>query len=116
MFACSYTPLHSLGYFDPPERQPYRQLGWSDVNLPSSQALAQTAAVTQRVADIISADPDVDRVFQRVGVGNANINLVLKKDRARSSIEFERAVGPKLGMETQIIMRNLRTREDTPGT
>ena len=44
MFACSYIPLHSLGYFDPPERQPYRQLGWSDVNLPSSQALAQTAA------------------------------------------------------------------------
>lgn len=35
---------HSLGYFDSPQKQPYRQLGWSDVNTPSAQALALTAA------------------------------------------------------------------------
>jgi hypothetical protein len=34
-----------LGYFDPPESQPYRQLDWSDVNKPEAQALARRAAV-----------------------------------------------------------------------
>jgi xylan 1,4-beta-xylosidase len=40
-----YTALVTVGWFDPPEDQPYRQLGWQDVNLPSSQALAYQAAV-----------------------------------------------------------------------
>ena len=34
-----------MEYFDPPESQPYRQLGWSDVNTPEAQQLARTAAV-----------------------------------------------------------------------
>ncbi|KDQ58994.1 glycoside hydrolase family 3 protein [Jaapia argillacea MUCL 33604] len=40
-----YASLVRLGYFDPADVQPYRQLSWSDVNTPSSQALAYTAAV-----------------------------------------------------------------------
>ncbi|EKM50841.1 glycoside hydrolase family 3 protein [Phanerochaete carnosa HHB-10118-sp] len=39
-----YRSLVRLGYFDSPAEQPFRQLGWSDVNTPSSQALALTAA------------------------------------------------------------------------
>jgi beta-D-xylosidase 4 len=39
------TLAYRLGYFDPPESQPYRQLTWSDVNKPDAQALAHTAAV-----------------------------------------------------------------------
>ncbi|KIP06623.1 glycoside hydrolase family 3 protein [Phlebiopsis gigantea 11061_1 CR5-6] len=39
-----YTSLVKLGYFDPAEKQPLRQLGWSDVNTPPAQALALTAA------------------------------------------------------------------------
>jgi beta-D-xylosidase 4 len=39
------TLAYRLGYFDPPESQPYRQLAWSDVNKPDAQALAHTAAV-----------------------------------------------------------------------
>lgn len=35
----------SLGYFDPAESQPFRQLGWSDVNLPPAQDLAHKSAV-----------------------------------------------------------------------
>lgn len=38
------TTLCSTGYFDPPEQQPFRQLGWSDVDLDSSRALALKAA------------------------------------------------------------------------
>ncbi|KAL0959068.1 hypothetical protein HGRIS_014368 [Hohenbuehelia grisea] len=40
-----YISLVRLGYFDPPSSQPFRQLGWSDVNVPSAQALAHQAAV-----------------------------------------------------------------------
>ncbi|OSD03373.1 glycoside hydrolase family 3 protein [Trametes coccinea BRFM310] len=40
-----YASLVRLGYFDPAEAQPYRQLGWSDVNTPHAQQLAYTAAV-----------------------------------------------------------------------
>ena len=36
--------LHRLGYFDPAESQPYRQLGWSDVSTAEAQQLAITAA------------------------------------------------------------------------
>ncbi|KAJ7505520.1 glycoside hydrolase family 3 protein [Mycena galericulata] len=40
-----YTSLVRLGYFDPAASQPYRQLGWSDVNTPSAQNLAYEIAV-----------------------------------------------------------------------
>ncbi|KZT29804.1 glycoside hydrolase family 3 protein [Neolentinus lepideus HHB14362 ss-1] len=40
-----YASLVRLGYFDPAEIQPYRQLGWSAVNTPQAQILAYTAAV-----------------------------------------------------------------------
>ncbi|KAM5530909.1 hypothetical protein V8D89_015441 [Ganoderma adspersum] len=40
-----YASLVRLGYFDPPESQPFRQLGWTDVNTPEAQQLARTAAV-----------------------------------------------------------------------
>ncbi|PFH52556.1 glycoside hydrolase family 3 protein [Amanita thiersii Skay4041] len=40
-----YTSLVRLGYFDPPEQQPYRQLDWSNVNTPEAQRLAYQAAL-----------------------------------------------------------------------
>ncbi|KAF9452025.1 glycoside hydrolase family 3 protein [Macrolepiota fuliginosa MF-IS2] len=40
-----YTSLMRLGYFDPAESQPFRQLNWSNVNTPDAQALAHRAAV-----------------------------------------------------------------------
>ncbi|KAJ7606384.1 glycoside hydrolase family 3 protein [Mycena polygramma] len=40
-----YTSLVRLGYFDPAASQPYRQLGWSDVNTQDSQNLAHQIAV-----------------------------------------------------------------------
>ncbi|PQE04291.1 glycoside hydrolase family 3 protein [Rutstroemia sp. NJR-2017a BBW] len=39
-----YSSLVRLGYFDPAEVQPYRSLGWSDVNTPYAQELALKAA------------------------------------------------------------------------
>lgn len=40
-----YTSLVTTGWFDPPEEQPYRQLGWTDVNAASAQSIAHTVAV-----------------------------------------------------------------------
>lgn len=40
-----YSALVRVGYFDPAEMQPYRSLGWSDVNTEHAQHLAYRAAV-----------------------------------------------------------------------
>lgn len=40
-----YSSLVQVGYFDPDEDQPYRALGWEDVNTPDAQHLAYQAAV-----------------------------------------------------------------------
>lgn len=39
-----YGSLVRLGYFDPAETQPYRQLSWQDVNTPNAQSLAHLIA------------------------------------------------------------------------
>lgn len=41
----AYSTLVRLGYFDDPDVQPLRQLGWSDVNTPATQLLAYQTAV-----------------------------------------------------------------------
>lgn len=78
--------------------QPALNLDFSTVRigLPPGATLKQTEAVADRTAAILMADPSVDRVFQRVFVGNSFINIVLKKDRKVTSTDFERGLSPKL--------------------
>jgi multidrug efflux pump subunit AcrB len=45
---------------------------------------------------MIEADPDVDRVFERIYVGSGYLNIVLKKDRTKKSSEFSRKLAPQL--------------------
>jgi multidrug efflux pump subunit AcrB len=66
------------------------------VGLAPGSTLAQTEAVVQRVADIVGRNPNVDLVFQRVRVGNGSLNIVLKKKRSQTSVEFERSLTPAL--------------------
>ncbi|MEO7786231.1 MAG: efflux RND transporter permease subunit [Sphingomicrobium sp.] len=66
------------------------------VRLAPGSTLAQTEAAIDRAAAIVSQDPDVDRVFERINVGGGSLNIVLKKDRKKTSSVFERAMGPKL--------------------
>lgn len=40
-----FASLVTLGFFDPAESQPYRSLGWEDVNTPEAQYLAYMASV-----------------------------------------------------------------------
>lgn len=58
--------------------------------------LEQTEAVSDRVAAIINADPDVEAALQRVNEGDARLFVTLKKEREKTQQEFERALTPAL--------------------
>ncbi|HYU95810.1 MAG TPA: efflux RND transporter permease subunit [Sphingomicrobium sp.] len=66
------------------------------VTLPPGATLKQTEAVQDRIAEIVKKDPDVEHVFERVRVGTGRVNIVLKKDREKTSTEFERKLTPEL--------------------
>ena len=52
--------------------------------------LAQTEAVSGQVARILRSRPEVESVLERIQEGNARNFTVLRKDRDKTSIEFER--------------------------
>jgi multidrug efflux pump subunit AcrB len=58
--------------------------------------IRQTEAIADRVAKVIEAQPETKMAMVSVREGNANLFVNLKEDRARTSMEFERQVGPLL--------------------
>ena len=82
----------SVSFF-PPQNSDYSRV---NITLPPGSTLKQTEAVVDRVAALIKRDPAVDRVFERVNVGQGHVNIVLKKDRTVKSDEFERNLSPTL--------------------
>ena len=66
------------------------------ISLPPGSTLKDTEAVVDRVTGIVSANPDVESAFERINVGNGQIELKLRKDRKLTSTEFERSLAPKL--------------------
>jgi multidrug efflux pump subunit AcrB len=58
--------------------------------------IQQTEIVTGRVAAIINAQPETLNALESIREGNANIFITLKKDRERTSIEYERQIAPRL--------------------
>jgi multidrug efflux pump subunit AcrB len=78
--------------------QPPLDLDFSQVRvgMAPGSTLAQTEAKVAETAAIVEKDPDVESVFQRIFVGSGNLNIVLKKDRQKTSTEFERSLTPKL--------------------
>src|SRR5258705_8335028 len=79
--------------FSPPQNSDYSRV---NITLPPGSTLKQTEAVTDRVAAIVSKDPTVERVFERVNVATGRVNVVLKKHRDVTSTEFERNMSPTL--------------------
>ena len=79
--------------FFPPQNDDYSRV---NITLPPGTTLKQTESATDQVAAIVSKDPSVERVFERVNVGTGRVNIVLKKDRKVTSTEFERALSPAL--------------------
>ena len=82
----------SVSFF-PPQNSDYSRV---NITMPPGTTLNGTKSVVDRVADIISKDPSVDRVFERINVGEGHVNIVLKKDRKVKSTEFERNLLPSL--------------------
>ena len=58
--------------------------------------LEQTEAVADQVAAIINEQPETLTALESIREGNANIFITLKKDRERSSIDYEREITPRL--------------------
>jgi multidrug efflux pump subunit AcrB len=58
--------------------------------------IQQTEAVTGKVAAIINEQPETLNALESIREGNANIFITLKKERARTSIEYERQIAPRL--------------------
>ena len=52
--------------------------------------LEQTEVVADKVAAIMYKQPEVERALMRIREGNGTIFVTLKKDREKTSIEFER--------------------------
>ena len=58
--------------------------------------LQQTEGVADTVAEIINEQPETLTALESIREGNAFIFITLKKDRERTSIEFERDLAPRL--------------------
>ena len=58
--------------------------------------LEQTKAVADQAAAIIEKEPEVNTALQSVREGSGSIFITLKKERERTSQEFEQALAPEL--------------------
>jgi multidrug efflux pump subunit AcrB len=58
--------------------------------------LEQTEVVADKVAAIMEKQPEVERALIRIREGNGTVFVTLKKDRAKTSIEFERDLAKSL--------------------
>ncbi len=60
-------------------------------------SLAQAKRIVNEVAAELRKEPEVERLLERIRLNDASTIFVkLKEDRARTSIEFERELAPKL--------------------
>ncbi|MFL6759092.1 efflux RND transporter permease subunit [Sphingomonas sp.] len=82
----------SMSFFPPPNSDYSR----ANILLAPGSTLKETEAATDRVAALLIRDPNVERVFENIHVGNGHVNIVLKKSRKMKSSEWERALAPTL--------------------
>ena len=66
------------------------------IEMPPGTTLPQTRRVAAEASEILLADPDVDRVFQRIFTSAGYVHVIFKKDRSKKSFEIERDLNPKL--------------------
>ncbi|WP_066651503.1 MULTISPECIES: efflux RND transporter permease subunit [Sphingomonas] len=79
--------------FQPELNQDFSQVR---IQMAPGTTLDQTKAVADRVTAIIKSAPEVETAFTDVNVGSAGVFITLKKDRKRTSSEFERGLAPQL--------------------
>ncbi|HEV2748339.1 MAG TPA: efflux RND transporter permease subunit [Allosphingosinicella sp.] len=89
IFAFATLPMT----FQPSIDQDYSSV---QIEMVPGSTLQQTAAVTQQVAEVLTADREVvDAAFADINPTQATIYLTLKKDKPITSVEWERQVAPK---------------------
>ncbi len=67
------------------------------IEMVPGSTLAGTKRVVDQVADRLAQEPEVELMLERIRLGDAStIFVTLKDDRERTSIEFERELGPEL--------------------
>jgi multidrug efflux pump subunit AcrB len=68
-----------------------------EIEMVPGTTLAETKRVVNSVGDILRDEPEVERLLERIRLGEtSSIFVKLKDDRARTSIEFERELAPTL--------------------
>ncbi|MFS0772088.1 efflux RND transporter permease subunit [Sphingomonas sp. 1P08PE] len=73
--------------FQPPKDVDFSTLS---ITMTPGTTLEQTEAVADQANDILRRQQEVQAAVEKVKVGSATIDLTLRKDRVRSSIDFER--------------------------
>ncbi|NIJ33177.1 efflux RND transporter permease subunit [Sphingomonas oligoaromativorans] len=79
--------------FQPPLNFDFSQV---KIQLVPGATLEQTTAVADKTAALVRQQPEVAAAFESIRVGNATIFITLRKDRKRTSIQFERDLAPVL--------------------
>ena len=79
--------------FQPTTDQDYSQLS---ITLTPGSTLEQTEAVVDQAVRKLRAQQEVAEAFADVNVAEATIYIHLRKDRNRTSVEFERALQPEM--------------------
>ncbi|MBX7501185.1 efflux RND transporter permease subunit [Qipengyuania sp. YG27] len=67
-----------------------------EIEMVPGTTLETTERVADQVAAILYDQQEVERALERVREGQATIYITLRPDRARTSVEFERALAPTL--------------------
>ncbi len=73
--------------FQPPQDQNFSSVS---ISMVPGTTLEQTEAVADKVNDILKKQQEVLTAVQQIKPGSASIDVTLRDDRARSSINFER--------------------------
>lgn len=68
-----------------------------EIEMVPGTTLAETKRVVNTVADRLRQEPEVERLLERIRLGeSSSIFVKLKEDRQRTSVEFERELAPDL--------------------
>lgn len=68
-----------------------------EIEMVPGTTLAETKRVVNAIGDILRKEPEVERLLERIRLGEtSSIFVKLKDDRERTSIDFERELAPRL--------------------
>jgi multidrug efflux pump subunit AcrB len=79
--------------FQPPLNLDFSQV---QIEMPPGSTLQRTNDVANEVVRLMRSKPEVENAFADVSPTSAELFVTLKKDRKRTSVEFERAYSPEL--------------------